>query len=94
MSKSITEPHPDKQSTEIELPNTENFRFFIKDGQLHLQNIPEAGYIKVFNTMGHCMLQKRIRQGSQMIPITILSGIYILQIHSANYQKRYKVVLP
>lgn len=58
MSKSITEPHPDKQSTEIELPNTENFRFFIKDGQLHLQNIPEAGYIKVFNMMGHCMFQK------------------------------------
>lgn len=27
MSKSITEPHPNKQSTEIELPNTENFRF-------------------------------------------------------------------
>lgn len=58
MSKSITEPHPDKQSTEIELPNTEDFRFFIKDGQLHLQNIPEAGYIKVFNMMGHCMFQK------------------------------------
>ena len=94
ISKSITEPHPDKQSTEIKPPNTENFHFFIKDGQLHLKNIPEAGYIKVFNTMGYCMLQKRIRQGSQMIPITILSGIYILQIHSANYQKRYKVVLP
>ena len=94
MSKSITEPHPDKQSTEIKSPNAEDFHFFIKDGQLHLKNIPEAGYIKVFNTMGYCMLQKRIRQGSQMIPITILSGIYILQIHSANYQKHYKVVLP
>ena len=94
MSKSITEPHPDKQSTEIELPNTENFRFFIKDGQLHLQNIPEAGYIKVFNMMGHCMFQKRIRQGSLVVPFTNLSGMYILQIHSANYQKRYKVVLP
>lgn len=94
MSKSITEPHPDKQSTEIELPNTENFRFFIKDGQLHLQNIPEAGYIKVFNMMGHCMFQKRIRQGSLVVPFTNLSGMYILQIHSANYQKYYKVVLP
>lgn len=94
ISKSITEPHPDKQSTEIKSPNAEDFHFFIKDGQLHLQNIPEAGYIKIFNMMGHCMLQKRIRQGSQMIPVTILSGIYILQIHSANYQKRYKVVLP
>ena len=94
MSKSITEPHPDKQSTEIELPNTENFRFFIKDGQLHLQNIPEAGYIKVFNMMGHCMFQKRIRQGSLVVPFTNLSGMYILQIHSANYQKHYKVVLP
>ena len=94
ISKSITEPHPDKQSTEIKSPNAEDFHFFIKDGQLHLKNIPEAGYIKVFNTMGYCMLQKRIRQGSQVIPVTILSGIYILQIHSANYQKRYKVVLP
>ncbi|WP_455642130.1 T9SS type A sorting domain-containing protein [Parabacteroides johnsonii] len=94
ISKSITEPHPDKQSTEIKSPNAEDFHFFIKDGQLHLKNIPEAGYIKVFNTMGYCMLQKRIRQGSQMIPIAILSGIYILQIHSANYQKRYKVLLP
>ena len=94
MSKSITEPHPDKQSTEIELPNTEDFRFFIKDGQLHLQNIPEAGYIKVFNMMGHCMFQKRIRQGSLVVPFTNLSGMYILQIHSANYQKYYKVVLP
>ena len=93
MSKSITEPHPDKQSTEIKSPNAEDFHFFIKDGQLHLKNIPEAGYIKVFNTMGYCMLQKRIRQGSQMIPITILSGIYILQIHSANYQKNIKINL-
>ena len=81
MSKSITEPHPDKQSTEIKLPNTENFRFFIKDGQLHLQNIPEAGYIKVFNMMGHCMFQKRIRQGSlectfyKYIPPTIKNTI-------------------
>ena len=68
--------------------------FFIKDGQLHLQNIPEAGYIKVFNMMGHCMFQKRIRQGSLVVPFTNLSGMYILQIHSANYQKYYKVVLP
>lgn len=94
MSKNITEPHPDKQSTEIKPPNVEDIHFFIKDGQLHLQNIPEAGYIKIFNMMGHCIFQKRIRHGSQVVPVTLLSGIYILQIHSVNYQKHYKVVLP
>ena len=54
----------------------------------------EAGYIKVFNMMGHCMFQKRIRQGSLVVPFTNLSGMYILQIHSANYQKYYIVFLP
>nr|WP_229055490.1 hypothetical protein [Parabacteroides merdae] len=40
------------------------------------------------------MFQKRIRHGSLVVPFTNLSGMYILQIHSANYQKYYKVVLP
>ncbi len=88
------EPYPQKHGMGGNNSNTEDFCFFIKNGQLHLQNIPEAGYIKVFNMMGHCMLQKNIRQGSLMIPVTNLPKMNILQIHSANYQKHYKVVLP
>ena len=94
VNKSIAEPYSDKQSTGIKSPVAEDFHFFIKDGQLHLQNIPEAGYVRIINMMGRCVVQKRIRQGAQVVPIVNVSGIYILQIHSANYQKHHKVVLP
>ena len=94
VNKSIAEPYSDKQSTGIKSPVAEDFHFFIKDGQLHLQNIPEAGYVRIINMMGRCVVQKRIRQGAQVVPIVNVSGMYILQIHSANYQKHHKVVLP
>lgn len=94
VNKSIAGPYSDKQSTGIKSPIAEDFHFFIKDGQLHLQNIPEAGYVRIINMMGHCVLQKRIRQGAQVVPVANVSGMYILQIHSANYQKHNKVVLP
>lgn len=94
VNKSIAEPYSDKQSTGIKSPVAEDFHFFIKDGQLHLQNIPEAGYVRIINMMGRCVVQKKIQQGAQVIPIVNVSGMYILQIHSANYQKHHKVVLP
>lgn len=94
VNKSIAEPYSDKQSTGIKSPIAEDFHFFIKDGQLHLQNIPEAGYVRIINMMGRCVVQKRIRQGAQVVPVANVSGMYILQIHSSNYQKHYKVVLP
>lgn len=93
MSKNITEPHPDKQSTEIKPPNTEEVHFFIKDGQLHLQNLPEAGYIKIFNMMGHCIFQKRIRHGSQVVPMIGRSGVYLLTINTGNTKKISKIIL-
>lgn len=94
VNKSIAEPYSDKQSTGIKSPVAEDFHFFIKDGQLHLQNIPEAGYVRIINMIGRCVVQKKIQQGAQVIPIVNVSGMYILQIHSANYQKHHKVVLP
>ena len=94
MNKSISEPYSDQQSTEITNPHTADFQFFIKEGMLYLQNIPEAGYINIFNIMGRCILQKKIQPGSQIIPITNLSGTYILQIYSSSYHKHYKVTLP
>lgn len=93
LNKSITEPHPAKQNTAIGNPHTKDFHFFIKDKQLYLRNIPETGYIRLLNMMGQCLLQKEIRQGSQVIRITDRPGMYILQIHSAKYQKHQKVIL-
>ena len=93
LNKSIAEPHPAKQNTAIGNPDTKDFHFFIKDKQLYLRNIPETGYIRLLNMMGQCLLQKEIRQGSQVIRITDRPGMYILQIHSAKYQKHQKVIL-
>ncbi len=93
LNKSIAEPHPAKQNTAIGNPHTKDFHFFIKDKQLYLRNIPETGYIRLLNMMGQCLLQKEIRQGSQVIRITDRPGMYILQIHSAKYQKHQKVIL-
>lgn len=93
ISKSIAEPHPAKQNTAIGNPDAKDFHFFIKDKQLYLRNIPETGYIRLLNMMGQCLLQKEIRQGSQVIRITDRPGMYILQIHSAKYQKHQKVIL-
>ena len=94
MNKSISEPYFNQQSTKITNPHAANFHFFIKDKVLYLQNIPGNGYINIFNIMGHCILQKKIEQGSQIIPISNLSGTYILQINSSNYHKDYKIALP
>lgn len=93
LNKSIAEPHPAKQNTAIGNPDAKDFHFFIKDKQLYLRNIPETGYIRLLNMMGQCLLQKEIRQGSQVIRITDRPGMYILQIHSAKYQKHQKVIL-
>ncbi|WP_298552160.1 T9SS type A sorting domain-containing protein [uncultured Parabacteroides sp.] len=93
LNESIAEPHPAKQNTAIGNPYAKDFHFFIKDKQLYLRNIPETGYIRLLNMMGQCLLQKEIRQGSQVIRITDRPGMYILQIHSAKYQKHQKVIL-
>lgn len=93
LNESIAEPHPAKQNTAIGNPDAKDFHFFIKDKQLYLRNIPETGYIRLLNMMGQCLLQKEIRQGSQVIRITDRPGMYILQIHSAKYQKHQKVIL-
>lgn len=94
LSKSRTEPHPAQQSTGIKNPDAERVRFYIKNGQLHLQNIPEAGYIRIVNMLGQCLLQKKIGQGSQEIPVPNASGIHILQIQTGRSQKCHKVTLP
>lgn len=94
LSKSRTEPHPARQSTGIKDPDAERVRFYIKDGQLHLHNIPEAGYIRIVNMLGQCLLQKKIGQGSQEIPVPNASGVHILQIQTGRNQKCYKVTLP
>lgn len=93
VNKSIAGPYSDKQSTGIKSPNTEDFHFFIKDGQLHLQNVPEAGFISIINMMGHCVLQKRIRQGAQVVPVMDNKGMYILHISTKIFQMRYKIII-
>lgn len=93
VNKSIAGPYSDKQSTGIKSPNAEDFHFFIKDGQLHLQNVPEAGFIRIINMMGHCVLQKRIRQGAQVVPVMDNKGMYILHISTKIFQMRYKIII-
>lgn len=92
VNKSAIEPYPDKQSTGIKSLDTEDLHFFIKDNQLYLQNIPEAGFVRITNMMGQCILQKEIRRGSEVIPIVENKGIYILQIYTHNKQKCIKII--
>ena len=94
VNQSRIEPHPGNQSTGIKNTNTEAFLFFIKDGQLHLQNIPEAGYLKIFNMAGHCILQKKIQQGSQVVQIREKSeGLHILRVYTGGTDNGYKIIL-
>lgn len=94
--KSISpEPLAVSQSTGLDVPHIEeNPFFFIKDKHLYLQNIPAAGFIRLFNMTGQCVLQQRIQEGSDIVPLPNNPGIYILQIHSAHLQKQYKIQLP
>ncbi len=94
VNQSRIEPHPGNQSTGIKNTNTEAFLFFIKDGQLHLQNIPEEGYLKIFNMAGHCILQKKIQQGSQVVRIREKSeGLHILRVYTGGTDNGYKIIL-
>lgn len=92
VNKSAIEPYPGKQSTGIKSLDTEELHFFIKDNQLYLQNIPEAGFVRITNMMGQCILQKEIRRGSEVIPIVENKGIYILQIYTHKKQKCIKII--
>ena len=68
-----------------------NIHYSIKDRQLYLQQIPTSGKIKLFNLLGQCIWQKHIQAGTQIIPMHIDSGVYILQIQTKNSIKRDKI---
>lgn len=94
LNPSTAEPCPGKQSTGIKYLDTPDWHFFIKDGQLHLQNIPESGHIRIVDLMGHCLLQKGIGQGSQVIPLPGITGIYILHIQTGSHLGHRKIAIP
>lgn len=85
-----TEPSLNKQNTGIIKEEVNNIRYFIRNRQLYLQNIPESGYIIIENMQGKYILQRKAKEGEMIIPLIDQPGIYILQINTKNFVKTYK----
>lgn len=88
-----SEPCQSSQSSGLDTSATGDILFFIKDRSIDLVNIPENGLLRLVNMTGNCVLQKKIQEGSQTIPLTCEPGIYILQIRSSHHLSHHKVIL-
>lgn len=88
-----SEPSQSSQSSGLDTSTAGDIHFRIKDRSIYLANIPESGHLRLVNMMGNCVLQRKIQDGSQTIPLTCDPGIYILQIRTSHHLSHHKVIL-
>lgn len=79
-----TEPYLQKHGMGGNNSNTEDFCFSLKKRELQLQNVPKAGWIKIYNTLGQIICVKNIQAGNSVLTIPAQKGFFILQIHTGK----------
>lgn len=66
---------------------------FVRDNTVYINRGKGKGYVRLFNLAGSCLFTQAIGAGSQSVPLTCPSGIYIVEVVSGEYNARYKTVI-
>ena len=66
---------------------------FVRDNTVYINRGKGNGYVRLFNLAGSCLFTQAIGEGSQSVPLTCPSGIYIVEVVSGEYNARYKTVI-
>ena len=74
----FSEPYTNDQNTDTNNPTISDFHFFIKGRELQLHNIPQAGWIRIYDTFGKTIYTRNIQTGTSFFTLPKKNGFFFL----------------
>lgn len=72
----FSEPYTNDQNTDTNNPTISDFHFFIKGRELQLHNIPQAGWIRIYDTFGKTIYTRNIQTGTSFFTLPKKNGFF------------------
>lgn len=89
----FSEPYTNDQNTDTNNPTISDFHFFIKGRELQLHNIPQAGWIRIYDTFGKTIYTRNIQTGTSFFTLPKKNGFFFLQIYTKKEYITSKIVI-
>lgn len=89
----FSEPYTNDQNTDTNNPTISDFHFFIKGRELQLHNIPQAGWIRIYDTFGKTIYTRNIQTGTSFFTLPKKNGFFLLQIYTKKEYITSKIVI-
>ena len=89
----FSEPYTNDQNTDTNNPTISDFHFFIKGRELQLHNIPQAGWIRIYDTFGKTIYTRNNQTGASFFSFPKKNGFFFLQIYTKKEYITSKIVI-
>lgn len=89
----FSEPYTNDQNTDTNNPTISDFHFFIKGRELQLHNIPQAGWIRIYDTFGKTIYTRNIQTGTSFFTLPKKNDFFFLQIYTKKEYITSKIVI-
>lgn len=92
-TSSASEPDTKNTTSNTVITNTTPIHLGVNGQTLQLANIPDQGYVEIFNITGHCLLKQTFQRGSSSIPLSLRPGVYLARLTTGQKQEIKKFIL-